>query len=46
MRFALEDFADTCRNVPLNPNSMKACEFVERGRWPDDSTMCHHYPLL
>ena len=32
MAFALDDFANTCRNVPLNPKSMPALEFVERAK--------------
>ena len=32
MTYALEDFADTCRNVPINPKSMQALEFVERAK--------------
>ena len=32
MTYALEDFANTCRNVPINPKSMPALEFVERAK--------------
>ncbi|MBY0113717.1 MAG: hypothetical protein K2Y21_12930 [Phycisphaerales bacterium] len=32
MTYALEDFAHTCRNVPINPKSMQALEFVERAK--------------
>ena len=32
MTHAHEDFANTCRNVPLNPKSMPALEFVERAK--------------
>ncbi|MFN9970474.1 MAG: hypothetical protein ACK58T_11300, partial [Phycisphaerae bacterium] len=32
MKYSLEDFAYTCRNVPLNPKSMPALEFVERAK--------------
>ncbi|HEX8875293.1 MAG TPA: hypothetical protein VF777_00985 [Phycisphaerales bacterium] len=32
MTYALEDFANTCRNVPINPRSMPALEFVERAK--------------